>query len=77
MLVGAKQGASAFRNFLRFKSLSSTSFVKDVPIMMVSAKKDDIVTVHIRKIREKIENDPSNPLYIETLWGAGYRFRGE
>lgn len=33
------------------------------------------VTVHIRKIREKIEMDPSNPEYIETIWGAGYRFK--
>lgn len=33
------------------------------------------VTVHIRKIREKIEKDPSNPEYIETIWGVGYRFR--
>lgn len=32
------------------------------------------ITVHIRKIREKIEVDPSNPTYIETLWGIGYRF---
>jgi DNA-binding response OmpR family regulator len=34
------------------------------------------VTVHIRKIREKIETDSSNPQYIETVWGAGYRFKG-
>lgn len=33
------------------------------------------VTVHIRKIREKIEHDPSNPEYIETVWGSGYRFK--
>lgn len=33
------------------------------------------VTVHIRKIREKIESDPANPEYIETIWGAGYRFK--
>ena len=33
------------------------------------------VTVHIRKIREKIEHDPKNPDYIETVWGAGYRLK--
>ncbi|MFC3797987.1 response regulator transcription factor [Cohnella sp. GCM10012308] len=33
------------------------------------------VTVHIRKLREKIEKDASTPAYIETVWGAGYRFR--
>ena len=33
------------------------------------------VTVHINRIREKIEDDSSNPKYIETVWGVGYRFR--
>jgi DNA-binding response OmpR family regulator len=33
------------------------------------------VAVHIRRIREKIESDPANPEYIETVWGAGYRFK--
>jgi DNA-binding response OmpR family regulator len=33
------------------------------------------VTVHIRKLREKIEPDSANPQFIETVWGAGYRFR--
>ena len=105
--------------------------VKDIPIIMVSAKKEDIdkirglgvfvngeekpfttkefdlltflaenpnhvftkeelfkeiwdmdsigdiatVTVHIKKIREKIELDTSKPQYIETIWGVGYRFK--
>lgn len=35
------------------------------------------VTVHIRKIREKIEKDPSRPIFIETVWGIGYKFKGE
>lgn len=33
------------------------------------------VTVHIKKIREKVEFDTSNPQYIETIWGVGYRFK--
>lgn len=33
------------------------------------------VTVHIKKIREKIEFDSANPQYIETIWGVGYRFK--
>ena len=35
------------------------------------------VTVHIKRLREKVEEDPSNPKLIETVWGAGYRFRIE
>jgi DNA-binding response OmpR family regulator len=34
------------------------------------------VSVHVNRIREKIEADTSKPRYIETVWGAGYRFRG-
>lgn len=33
------------------------------------------VTVHIKKIREKIETDTSKPQYIEAIWGVGYRFK--
>jgi len=32
------------------------------------------VTVHVRRVREKIEDDPSEPRHIETVWGVGYRF---
>lgn len=33
------------------------------------------VTVHVNRIREKIEDNPSKPRYIETVWGAGYKFK--
>lgn len=33
----------------------------------------NVINVHIRRLREKIEDDPSNPKYIQTLWGIGYR----
>jgi DNA-binding response OmpR family regulator len=32
------------------------------------------VTVHVRRLREKIEPDPSNPRHIQTVWGVGYKF---
>jgi DNA-binding response OmpR family regulator len=34
------------------------------------------VTVHIRRLREKIEPDPARPRYLQTVWGVGYRFVG-
>jgi DNA-binding response OmpR family regulator len=33
------------------------------------------VTVHVRRLREKLEADPSHPQLLETVWGVGYRFR--
>ena len=32
------------------------------------------VTVHVRRLREKIESDPANPMHLKTVWGVGYRF---
>ena len=33
------------------------------------------VTVHVRRLRAKIEADPAPPRYIQTVWGVGYRFQ--
>jgi two-component system response regulator ResD len=33
------------------------------------------VTVHIRRLRAKVESDPANPRFIQTVWGVGYRFQ--
>jgi len=37
---------------------------------------DKIVDVNIRRLRIKIEKDPSNPMYIQTVWGFGYKWQG-
>jgi len=37
---------------------------------------DNVINVHMRRLREKIEDDPSNPQYIKTLWGIGYKLEG-
>ncbi|MBU9727138.1 response regulator transcription factor [Diplocloster modestus] len=44
--------------------------VWDEPYLSTS---NNTITVHIRKIREKIEDDPQHPKYIKTIWGKGYR----
>ena len=38
---------------------------------------ENTVTVHVRRLREKIEPDPSSPFYIKTVWGVGYKFACE
>ena len=35
------------------------------------------VSVHMNRLREKIEPDPSNPRWLQTVWGAGYRFNND
>jgi len=37
---------------------------------------DNALNVHIRHLREKLENDPQNPRFIKTVWGTGYTFKG-
>ncbi len=40
------------------------------------AAETSTVTVHVRRLREKIEADPAQPRYLQTVWGVGYRFGG-
>jgi DNA-binding response OmpR family regulator len=35
------------------------------------------VTVHIRRLRAKLEDDPANPRHLKTVWGVGYRFEAD
>jgi two-component system response regulator VicR len=35
---------------------------------------DSTVTVHMRRLREKLEPDPGRPRYLKTVWGIGYKF---
>ncbi|WP_027624008.1 response regulator transcription factor [Clostridium lundense] len=38
---------------------------------------ESTIIVHIRRLREKIEDSPSSPIYVKTIWGIGYKFGGE
>ncbi len=40
------------------------------------AAETSTVTVHVRRLREKIEPDPTQPSYLQTVWGVGYKFGG-
>ena len=54
------------------KTLSSTQIYENVWNENAFAS-DKTVTVHIRRIREKIEIDPKNPKYLKVVWGIGYK----
>ena len=54
------------------KTLSSTQIYENVWNENAFAS-DTTVTVHIRRIREKIEIDPKNPKYLKVVWGIGYK----
>jgi DNA-binding response OmpR family regulator len=53
-------------------------FTRDQLLDRVWGRSDFIdpstVTVHIRRLREKVEQDPSQPTFIQTVWGVGYKF---
>ncbi|MFJ7406807.1 MULTISPECIES: response regulator transcription factor [unclassified Lysinibacillus] len=38
---------------------------------------ENTITVYIRRLREKIENNPSSPIYLQTVWGVGYKFNNQ
>lgn len=50
-----------------FRNVWDSNYIED----------DNTVMVHIRKLRKKIEADPSRPQFIQTVWGIGYKFVGE
>ena len=54
---------------------SKTELFEEIWGMQAIGSDIATVTVHIKKIREKIEYDSGKPQYIETIWGVGYRFK--
>lgn len=63
----ASQPEQVFTKAQIFRHVWNSDYLED----------DNTVMVHIRKLRMKIEDDPSNPRWIQTVWGIGYRFVGE
>lgn len=63
----ASHPEQVFTKIQLFRQLWDNGYIED----------DNTVMVHIRKLRVKIEEDPSNPKWIRTVWGIGYKFTGE
>ena len=69
IVVGALTGSGGVRRGLVFSSAQIYESVWNEP----SYGADNIVAVHIRHIREKIEINPKEPRYIKVIWGHGYK----
>lgn len=54
------------------EALSRETLLREVWGWTVGAK--ETVTVHVRRLRGKVEDDPANPVHIQTVWGVGYRY---
>jgi two-component system response regulator ResD len=62
---------------LRPRQVFTRDQLMDVVWGYTFAAETSTVTVHVRRLREKIETDPARPRYLQTVWGVGYRFNGE
>lgn len=60
----AKNEGKVFSKGQIFENVWNESFMED----------DNTIMVHIRRLRQKIEDDPENPKHIQTVWGIGYKF---
>lgn len=63
----ASNPGQVFTKTQLFRNAWSDQYIED----------DNTVMVHIRRLRKKIEPDPSDPQFIQTIWGIGYKFVGE
>lgn len=73
-----RDSLTIFKNYLvgeLGKSISTFQFSDCTKECIYNFTGDyNVVMSHIRNIREKIEDNPSKPFYIQTVWGVGYRF---
>jgi len=63
----ASNPGQVFTKTQLFRNAWSDQYIED----------DNTVMVHIRRLRKKIELDPSDPQFVQTVWGIGYKFVGE
>jgi DNA-binding response OmpR family regulator len=56
------------------KVVSKEDLLHDVWGYQASSGDMNLIEATIRRLRQKVETDPSRPRYIQTVWGAGYRF---